>query len=116
MRLKWKIKMSAIVIIALAIIFLAYSRADVFKMASAEEKVVEVVEKKEEPELKGWGNKFFEALDQEVEDTKSFQKKQWGKMKKQFKDLLNIFDRDDKDWEELDKEIKEKEDATKEEK
>ena len=113
MRLKWKIKMSVIVIIALAIIFLAYSRADVFKMASAEEKVVEVVEKKEEPELKGWGNKFFEALDQEVEDTKSFQKKQWLEMKKQFKKLFN---RDDKDWEELDKEIKEKEDETKEEK
>ena len=106
MRLKWKIKMSAIVIIALAIIFLAYSRADVFKMASAEEKVVEVVEKKEEPELKGWGNKFFEALDQEVEDTKSFQKKQWLEMKKQFKKLFN---RDDKDWEEVDKTIKEKE-------
>ena len=113
MRLKWKIKMSAIVIIALAIIFLAYSRADVFKMASAEEKVVE---KKEEPTLKGWGNKLFDVLDQEVEDTKSFQKKQWQEMKKQFKDLLNIFDRDDKDWEELDKEIKEKEDETKEEK
>ena len=102
MRLKWKIKMSAIVIIALAIIF-AYSRADVFKMASAEEKVVE---KKEEPTLKGWGNKFFEALDQEVEDTKSFQKKQWLEMKKQFKKLFN---RDDKDWEEVDKTIKEKE-------
>ena len=93
--------MSAIVIIALAIIF-AYSRADVFKMASAEEKVVE---KKEEPTLKGWGNKFFEALDQEVEDTKSFQKKQWEKMKKQFKWLFN---RDDKDWEEVDKTIEEK--------
>ena len=104
MRLKWKIKMSAIVIIALAIIF-AYSRADVFKMASAEEKVVEVVEKKEEPELKGWGNKFFEALDQEVEDTKSFQKKQWLEMKKQFKKLFN---RDDKEWEEVDKTIEEK--------
>jgi len=102
MRLKWKIKMSAIVIIALAIILLAYSRADVFKMASAEEKVVE---KKEEPTLKGWGNKFFEALDQEVEDTKSFQKKQWLEMKKQFKKLFN---RDDKDWEEVDKTIEEK--------
>ena len=112
MRLKWKIKMSAIVIIALAIIFLAYSRADVFKMASAEEKVVEVVEKKEEPELKGWGNKFFEALDQEVEDTKSYQKKQWEKVKKQFK---NLFNKDDKDWEELDKTMEEK-DETKEEK
>ena len=109
MRLKWKIKMSAIVIIALAIILLAYSRADVFKMASAEEKVVE---KKEEPTLKGWGNKFFEALDQEVEDTKSFQKKQWEEMKKQFK---NLFNRDDKDWEEVDKTMEEK-DETKEEK
>ena len=95
--------MSAIVIIALAIIFLAYSRADVFKMASAEEKVVE---KKEEPTLKGWGSKFFEALDQEVEDTKSYQKKQWEKMKKQFGDLFN---RDEKEWEEVDKTIKEKE-------
>ena len=103
MRLKWKIKMSAIVIIALAIIF-AYSRADVFKMASAEEKVI-VEEKKEKATLKGWGNKFFEALDQEVEDTKSFQKKQWLEMKKQFKKLFN---RDDKDWEEVDKTIEEK--------
>ena len=102
MRLKWKIKMSAIVIIALAIIFLAYSRADVFKMASAEEKVVE---KKEEPTLKGWGNKLFDVLDQEVEDTKSFQKKQWLEMKKQFKKLFN---RDDKEWEEVDKTIEEK--------
>ena len=48
MRLKWKIKMSVIVIIALAIIFFAYSRADVFKMASAEEKVVEAEEKGED--------------------------------------------------------------------
>ena len=104
MRLKWKIKTSAIVIIALAIIFLAYSRADVFKMASAEEKVI-VEEKKEKATLKGWGNKFFEALDQEVEDTKSFQKKQWLEMKKQFKKLFN---RDDKDWEEVDKTIEEK--------
>ena len=46
MRLKWKIKMSAIVIIALAIIFLAYSRVDAFKMASAEE----IVEEKKESE------------------------------------------------------------------
>jgi len=95
MRLKWKIKISAIVIIALTIIFLAQSRAD------------------DETTLKGWGNKFFDVLDQEVEDTKSFQKKQWEKMKKQFKWLFN---RDDKEWNELDKEIKEKEDETKEEK
>ena len=94
--------MSAIVIIALVIILLAYSRADVFKMASAEEKVVE---KKEEPTLKGWGNKLFDVLDQEVEDTKSFQKKQWLEMKKQFKKLFN---RDDKEWEEVDKTIEEK--------
>ena len=80
MRPKWLVKMSAIIIIALAIIFLAYDKLDAFKMASAEEKVVE---KKEEPTLKGWGSKFFEALDQEVEDTKSYQKKQWEKMKKQ---------------------------------
>ena len=112
MRLKWKIKTSAIVIIALAIIFLAYSRADVFKMASAEEKVI-VEEKKEKATLKGWGNKFFEALDQEVEDTKSFQKKQWEKVKKQFK---NLFNKDDKDWDEIDNEIKEQKDETKEEK
>ena len=95
MRLKWKIKISAKVIIALTIIFLAQSRAD------------------DETTLKGWGNKFFDVLDQEVEDTKSFQKKQWEKMKKQFKWLFN---RDDKEWNELDKEIKEKEDETKEEK
>ena len=88
MRLKWKIKISAIVIIALTIIFLAQSRAD------------------DETTLKGWGNKFFDVLDQEVEDTKSFQKKQWLEMKKQFKKLFN---RDDKDWEEVDKTIKEKE-------
>ena len=91
MRLKWKIKISAIVIIALTIIFLAQSSAD------------------DETTLKGWGNKFFDVLDQEVEDTKSFQKKQWEKMKKQFKWLFN---RDDKEWNELDKEIKEKEGTT----
>ena len=87
MRLKWKIKISAIVIIALTIIFLAQSRAD------------------DETTLKGWGNKFFDVLDQEVEDTKSFQKKQWLEMKKQFKKLFN---RDDKEWEEVDKTIEEK--------
>ena len=114
MRLKWKIKMSAIVIIALAIIFLAYSRLDAFKMASAEEKAVEISypPKEEEPKLTGWGSKFFEALDQQVEDTKSYQKKQWEKVKKQFKDLFN---KDDKSWEELDKTMEEK-DETKEEK
>jgi hypothetical protein len=95
MRLKWKIKISAIVIIALTIIFLAHSRAD------------------DETTLKGWGSKLFDVLDGQVEDTKSYQKKQWQKMKKQFKWLFN---RDDKEWNELDKEIKEKEDETKEEK
>ena len=95
MRLKWKIKISAIVIIALTIIFLAQSRAD------------------DETTLKGWGSKLFDVLDGQVEDTKSYQKKQWQKMKKQFKWLFN---RDDKEWNELDKEIKEKEDETKEEK
>ena len=94
MRLKWKIKISAIVIIALTIIFLAQSRAD------------------DETTLKGWGNKFFDVLDQEVEDTKSYQKKQWQKMKKQFRDLFNG---DDKGWKELDKTMEEK-DETKEEK
>ena len=104
MRLKWKIKISAIVIIALTIIFLAYSRADVSNVVSAEEIVVE--ETKEEPTLKGWGSKLFDVLDQEVEDTKSYQKKQWQKMKKQFRDLFNG---DDKEWNELDKEIETKE-------
>ena len=107
MRLKWKIKISAIVIIVLAITFLAYSRLDAFKMASAEEKAVEISypPKEEEPKLTGWGSKFFEALDGEVNKTKEYQKKQWEKMKKQFKWLFN---RDDKEWNELDKEIKEK--------
>ena len=94
MRLKWKIKISAIVIIALTIIFLAHSRAD------------------DETTLKGWGSKLFDVLDQEVEDTKSYQKKQWQKMKKQFRDLFNG---DDKGWKELDKTMEEK-DETKEEK
>ena len=94
MRLKWKIKMSAIIIIALAIIFLAHSRAE------------------EKTPLNGFGDKLFEVLDQEVEDTKSYQKKQWLKMKNQFKKLFGL----DKDWEEMDKEIEEKEDETKEEK
>ena len=59
----------------------------------AEDKTVEVAYPKEDkPKLKGWGNRLFEALDQEVEDTKSFQKKQWEKMKKQFKDLHNILE------------------------
>ena len=117
MRLKWKIKMSAIVIIALAIVFLAYSRSDAFKMASAEENVI-VEEKKveEKPKLKGWGDKLFKALDGEIDKTKEYQKKQWEKTKKQFKDLFNIFNKNDKSWEELDKEIKEEKDETKEEK
>ena len=73
----------------------------------AEEKPKEIVEeKKEKITLKGWGSKLFDVLDQEVEDTKSYQKKQWEKVKKQFK---NLFNRDDKDWEEVDKTIKEKE-------
>ena len=94
MRLKWKIKMSVIVIIALTIIFLAHSRAD------------------DETTLKGWGSKLFDVLDQQVEDTKSYQKKQWQKVKKQFRDLFNG---DDKEWNELDKTMEEK-DETKEEK
>ena len=80
----------------------------------AEEKVKEIVEEKkvEEPTLKGWGNKLFDVLDQEVEDTKSYQKKQWEKMKKQFK---NLFNNDEKEWNELDKTTEGK-DETKEEK
>ena len=112
MRLKWKIKMSAIVIIALAIILLEYNKLEAYKMVSAEEKVVEVVEKKEEPKLKGFGDKLFKALDGEVDKTKEYQKKNWEKMKKQFKKLFN---KDDKDWEEVDKTMEEK-DETKEEK
>jgi len=80
----------------------------------AEEKVVETsYPPKEEPKLKGWGGKFFDALDGEVDKTKEYQKKQWEKMKKQFEKLFNSFDRD---WEEIDKEIEEKENETKEEK
>ena len=97
--------MSAIVIIALAIILLAYNKLEAYKMVSAEEKVVEVVEKKEEPKLKGFGDKLFKALDGEVDKTKEYQKKNWEKMKKQFKKLFN---KDDKDWEEVDKTIEEK--------
>ena len=67
----------------------------------------EIVEEKkvEEPKLKGWGSKFFEALDGEVNKTKEYQKKQWEKMKKQFK---NLFNNDDKEWEEIDKTMEEK--------
>tara|TARA_B100001245_G_C22629940_1_gene310309 strand:+ start:82 stop:378 length:297 start_codon:yes stop_codon:yes gene_type:complete len=80
----------------------------------AEEKPKEIVEeKKEKITLKGWGSKFFDALDGEVDKTKEYQKKQWEKMKKQFEKLFNSFDRD---WEEIDKEIEEKENETKEEK
>ena len=80
----------------------------------AEEKPKEIVEeKKEKITLKGWGSKFFDALDGEVDKTKEYQKKQWEKMKKQFEKLFNSFDRD---WEEVDKEIEEKENETKEEK
>ena len=73
----------------------------------AEEIPNKIVEEKkvEESKLKGWGNKFFEALDNEVEDTKSYQKKQWEKMKNQFK---NLFNNDDKEWEEIDKTMEEK--------
>ena len=66
----------------------------------------------EKTPLNGFGDKLFEVLDQEVEDTKSYQKKQWLKMKNQFKKLFGL----DKDWEEMDKEREEKEDETKEEK
>jgi predicted membrane protein len=103
MRPKWLVKMSAIIIIALAIIFLAYDKLGVFKMASAEEKVVE---KKEEPTLKGFGEKFFEVLDQEVENTKEFQKDNWLKVKDQFKKLFGI---EDKEWNEVDEEMEKKE-------
>jgi hypothetical protein len=73
----------------------------------AEEIPNKIVEEKkvEKPTLKGWGSKFFDALDNEVEDTKSYQKKQWEKMKKQFK---NLFNNDDKEWEEIDKTMEEK--------
>jgi hypothetical protein len=73
----------------------------------AQEVSNEIVEEKkvEKPTLKGWGSKFFDALGNEVEDTKSYQKKQWEEMKKKFK---NLFNNDDKDWEELDKTIEEK--------
>ena len=57
---------------------------------------------KEKPTLKGWGDKFFEVLDQEVENTKEFQKDNWLDIKKKFKKL---FGKEDKDWEELDKEL-----------
>ena len=69
----------------------------------AEEIPNKIVEEKkvEKPTLKGWGSKFFDALDNEVEDTKSYQKKQWEKMKNQFK---NLFNNDDKEWEKIDKE------------
>ena len=81
----------------------------------AEEIPNKIVEEKkvEKPTLKGWGSKFFDALDGEVDKTKEYQKKQWEKMKKQFEKLFNSFDRD---WEEVDKEIEEKENETKEEK
>ena len=73
----------------------------------AEEIPNKIVEEKkvEKPTLKGWGSKFFDALDNEVEDTKSYQKKQWEKMKNQFK---NLFNNDDKEWEEIDKTMEEK--------
>ena len=74
----------------------------------AEEKPKEIVEeKKEKITLKGWGSKFFDALDGEVDKTKEYQKKQWEKMKKQFK---NLFNNDDKEWEEIDKTMEEKDD------
>ena len=68
----------------------------------AEEKVVETSypPKEEESKLNGWGSKFFDTLDGEVGKTKEYQKEQWEKMKKQFNDLFNIFNSDDKEWEE----------------
>ena len=69
--------------------------------------VVAEEKEKEQITLKGWGSKFFEALDGEVDKTKEYQKKQWEKMKKKFGKLFNKDD--EKEWNELDKEIKEKE-------
>tara|TARA_B100000586_G_C20020531_1_gene388815 strand:+ start:587 stop:841 length:255 start_codon:yes stop_codon:yes gene_type:complete len=83
MRNQWYIKIYAITIIVLALLFFAYN-------SNAEDK---------KPGLQGWGNKLFEVLDQEVQDTKSYQKKQWEKMKRQFK---NLFNRNEKEWNELD--------------
>ena len=40
--------------------------------------------------------------------TKEYQKEQWEKMKKQFNDLLNIFNSDEKEWDEIDKTMEEK--------
>ena len=75
----------------------------------AEEKPKEIVEeKKEKITLKGWGSKFFEALDGEVDKTKEYQKKQWEKMKKKFGKLFNKDD--EKEWEEIDKTMEEKDD------
>ena len=69
--------------------------------------VVAEEKEKEKITLKGWGSKFFDALDGEVDKTKEYQKKQWEKMKKKFGKLFNKDD--EKEWNELDKEIKEKE-------
>ena len=75
----------------------------------AEEKHKEIVEeKKEKITLKGWGSKFFDALDGEVDKTKEYQKKQWEKMKKKFGKLFNKDD--EKEWEEIDKTMEEKDD------
>ena len=75
----------------------------------AEEKPKEIVEeKKEKITLKGWGSKLFDVLDEQVEDTKSYQKKQWEKMKKKFGKLFNKDD--EKEWEEIDKTMEEKDD------
>jgi len=75
----------------------------------AEEKPKEIVEeKKEKITLKGWGSKFFDALDGEVDKTKEYQKKQWEKMKKKFGKLFNKDD--EKEWEEIDKTMEEKDD------
>ena len=75
----------------------------------AEEKPKEIVEeKKEKITLKGWGSKFFDALDGEVDKTKEYQKKQWEQMKKKFGKLFNKDD--EKEWEEIDKTMEEKDD------
>ena len=60
----------------------------------------------EKSTLKGFGEKFFEVLDQEVENTKEFQKDNWLKVKDQFKKLFGI---EDKEWDEVDEEMEKKE-------
>ena len=73
--------------------------------------------KAEETRLKGFFDKFPEAIKEEIEKTKEYQKKEWGETKEQGQALWEsvakffgyLLPDENKEWEEVDKIIERKE-------